>query len=160
MAESRVPNENKADRQPFRITNYPMHYFAAIQRKNYANMARALNSLGISPLEWRILAILGERGDQSINEICALAVTDRSKVSRIVNMMVAENLVARSSSNTDRRSAALNLSPQGRIKLDEALARAQYVYARNLENISEQEQEILMSILRRIKDNVFRTEAY
>lgn len=144
----------------FRITAYPMHYFAAIQSQNLANMSKALAPVGISPLEWRILAILAERNGQTVNEITAIAVADRSKISRAINKMVKNGLLVRDDAAIDRRRAAVKLTDQGQRIFGQALLIAQNVYGRNLEGITKKEQATLMKLLRRIKDNVFRLEAY
>ena len=44
--------------QPYRLTDYPMHYFAAIQRQNQLNLARALREFGLSVPMWRALSAL------------------------------------------------------------------------------------------------------
>lgn len=145
---------------PFRLTDYPMHYFAAIQRQNLVNMERALAPIGLSPMEWRVLAILGESGGKTIGEIATVAVADRSKASRTVNDMVQKGLLARKTSEVDSRKTPFHLTTNGRAKLNEALAVANRIYARNLHGVSDQELATLMTLLRKIKDNVFRTESY
>ena len=62
--------ERSAQEAPYRITDYPMHYFAAIQRQNQLNLARSLREFGLSVPdlvpEFRKLTIpvLGVCGDR------------------------------------------------------------------------------------------------
>ncbi len=144
----------------FRVTDFPMHYFAAIQRQNFANMSRIMARIGITPLEWRVLAVLGERDSQTINEITAIVVEDRSKVSRVISKMTTSGMVVRDTASADNRRAAVRLTETGTAKLQEALVLVRHVYARNLDGLTEDELALLMKLLRRIKDNVFRIEAY
>lgn len=59
-----------------------------------------------------------------------------------------------------RRKAAIKLTVSGQQKLREALPIAKHIYARNLEGLSEEESELLMTSLHRIKGNVFRSESH
>ncbi|WP_264214754.1 MarR family transcriptional regulator [Leisingera thetidis] len=66
----------------FRLFDFPMHYFAAIQKRNQVNLGRKLEMIGLTPLDWRILAALRENGSMAINDLAEITVFDRFKVSR------------------------------------------------------------------------------
>lgn len=143
----------------FRITQFPMHYFAAIQRQNFVNLSGILKRIEITPLEWRILAILSEHDRRTVNEITGIAVADRSKISRAINKMMGENLINRDHA-ADRRKAAICLADFGRQKYAAALPLVRDMYSRNVKGLTSDEEIVLMDLLRRIKDNVFRLEDY
>jgi MarR family transcriptional regulator, organic hydroperoxide resistance regulator len=138
---------------PYRITDYPLHYFAAIHWQNQINMGRVLRGVGLSVPMWRTLAALAHKDGQTIGEIAQLAVVDRSSLGRLLEDMAEEGLVEREPLADDRRALVIRLSPQGRDAFERALPLLQQHYDRLLKGISGQEFETLMSVLRRIKAN-------
>jgi DNA-binding MarR family transcriptional regulator len=137
----------------YRITDYPLHYFAAIQWQNQLNLARALRKLGLSVPMWRALAALQQRNGQTIGEIAQLAVVDRSSLGRLLESLAKNGLVERESLPDDRRAVAIRLSPAGRKLFEQALPLVQAHYERLLTGVSNEEFETLMRVLRRIKAN-------
>src|SRR5262245_52791873 len=103
----------------YHIVEFPLHFMAAVQRRNQQNMATALRPMGVDPQEWRILATLRERDRQSISELAEIAVLERTRASRIVDSMVERGLVQRFVDNGDRRYALVGLTPAGREKYQE-----------------------------------------
>jgi DNA-binding MarR family transcriptional regulator len=138
---------------PYRITDYPMHYFAAIQRQNQLNLARALRDFGLSVPMWRALAALHQKDGQTIGEIAQLAVLDRSSLGRLLDDMAKEGLVEREKLPDDRRALAIRLSAAGRRTFEASLPLAQHHYRNVLKGVSPEEFETLMRVLRRIKAN-------
>ncbi|MEV5407167.1 MarR family transcriptional regulator, partial [Streptomyces albidoflavus] len=104
-ATARVPSAGAAA-APYRITDYPMHYFAAIQRQNQLNLARSLREYGLSVPMWRALAALHQKDGQTIGEIAQLSVLDRSSLGRLLDDMAKEGLVEREPLPDDRRALA------------------------------------------------------
>lgn len=138
---------------PYRITDYPMHYFAAIQRQNLLNFSRVLRDAGLSVPMWRALAALHQKDGQTIGEIARLAVLDRSSLGRLLDDMAKDGLVEREPLADDRRALVIRLSDAGRRTFETALPLAQRHYRSVLNGVSPQEFETLMRVLRRIKAN-------
>lgn len=138
---------------PYRITDYPMHYFAAIQRQNQLNLARSLREFGISVPAWRALSALHQKDGQTIGEIAQLAVLDRSSLGRLLDEMAKAKLVEREPLPDDRRALSIRLSAHGRRIFEATLPLAQRHYRNVLNGVSAQEFETLMRVLRRIKAN-------
>lgn len=157
----RVPaaraGERVADAAPappsYRLTDYPMHYFAAIQRQNQLNLARSLRECGLTVPMWRALSALHQKDGQTIGEIAQLAVLDRSSLGRLLDDMAKEGLVDREPLPDDRRALAIRLSARGRRKFEAGLPLVQRHYHGVLKGISAEEFEMLMRVLRRIKAN-------
>jgi DNA-binding MarR family transcriptional regulator len=145
--------EGPAPEAPYRITDYPMHYFAAIQRQNQLNLARSLREFGLSVPMWRALSALHRKDGQTIGEIAQLAVLDRSSLGRLLDEMAKAKLVEREPLPDDRRALAIRLSPHGRKIFEATLPLAQRHYRNVLNGVSAQEFETLMRVLRRIKAN-------
>lgn len=142
-----------APEAPYRITDYPMHYFAAIQRQNQLNLARSLREFGLSVPMWRALSALHQKDGQTIGEIAQLAVLDRSSLGRLLDDMAKAKLVEREPLPDDRRALAVKLSSHGRKTFEATLPLAQRHYRNVLNGVSAQEFETLMRVLRRIKAN-------
>ncbi len=137
----------------YRIPDYPLHYFAAIQGQNQLNLGRVLRKLGVTVPMWRALAALHQQDGQTIGEIAQLAVVDRSSLGRLLESLARDGLVERESLPDDRRAVAIRLSPLGRNLFQRALPLVQAHYRRLLTGVSTEEFDTLMRVLRRIKAN-------
>jgi DNA-binding MarR family transcriptional regulator len=72
------------------------------------------SSLGISAAQLYVLRHLAHRGaSQSITELAAETLTDRSSVAAVVDRLVERGLVMRSQSLTDRRRASIQITETG-----------------------------------------------
>jgi DNA-binding MarR family transcriptional regulator len=146
--------------EAFRFSDYPMHYFAAIQRRNQVNLERELEKIDITPIEWRVIGALHERGGLTVNDLTEITVFDRFKVSRCLSRLTERGLVHECQTDLDKRRKRSVLSDAGLEKFRAAVAIVSKVYLVNLDGISEEELETLMRLLQRIKDNVHRVEKY
>jgi DNA-binding MarR family transcriptional regulator len=143
----------RAIETPYRITDYPMHYFAAIQRQNQINLGRALREYGLSVPTWRALAALHHKDGQTIGEIAQLAVLDRSSLGRLLDEMARDGLVEREPLRDDRRALIVRLSATGRKTFEATRPVAQQHYRNVLKGVSPKDFQTLMRVLRRIKAN-------
>ncbi|TDH35208.1 MarR family transcriptional regulator [Pseudohoeflea suaedae] len=114
--------------------------FAAIYRDRY----------GMLNTEWRVLAHLGEAGGLTAKQIGAQARVHKTKVSRAVVALERKRFVARTTSDTDRRSATLELTKTGR-KVYEDLAVIAREYDRQLaHSLGQKGREDLVTQLRQL----------
>lgn len=144
----------------FRFSDYPMHYFAAIQRRNQVNLERELERIDISPIEWRVIGALHERGGLAVNDLTEITVYDRFKVSRCLTRLTERGLVAEGQGEFDKRRKRSFLTDAGQQKFKDAVKIVSKVYLVNLEGVTEDELRTLMRLLQLIKDNVYRVERY
>lgn len=143
----------RAVETPYRITDYPMHYFAAIQRQNQLNLGRALREVGVSVPMWRALSALRHKDGQTIGELAQLTVLDRSSLGRLLDEMARDRLVEREPLPDDRRALLISLSAKGHRTFEQALVIARRHYRELYKDVSSDEFELLMRILQRIKAN-------
>ena len=143
----------------YRATDYPLHYLASIQRRNFENMSRALRPHGVTPQEWRFLAVLSERDGQGVSELAEMSVVERTRTSRIVDAMEKRGLVRKRVYGADRRMTIIELTAAGRAKFREVLPVVRKVHGYLMHGLSQSEFDALMKTLRKMKDNAFRTEA-
>ena len=67
----------------------------------------------LTPMEWRVLAVLGENEHMSADEVCRFTETDKVTVSRAVTKLLRKKRISRKRSNVDRRSLTLRLTKDG-----------------------------------------------
>ena len=139
--------------ETFRVTDYPMHYFAAIQRQNQINLSHLLRSLGISPQIWRVLGTLGDGEGRTIGYIADAAVIDRSNLGRILESMAKDGLIDRTPAADDRRVSLTKLTRKGTARYEAAVPLVLAMYRRLLEDIEPKEFEGFMKTLRTLKRN-------
>jgi DNA-binding MarR family transcriptional regulator len=140
--------------ETYRIADYPMHYFAAIQRQSQINLGHALRTHGLSVPMWRALSALHGKDGLTIGQIAEITVLDRSSLGRLLEEMAAAGLVERENVPDDRRAVLIRLSTAGERRFASALPTALEYYRRVLRGVSNAEFKTLMRLLRRIKINV------
>lgn len=77
-------------------------------------MARACRSFGLSATGWRVLALIGQAGRLSRQDILAKCGIDKVRLSRIAGELRAEGYIKQVGVDGDKRQAALELTPHGR----------------------------------------------
>jgi DNA-binding MarR family transcriptional regulator len=138
---------------PYRITDYPMHYIAAIQRQNQINLGHKLRPLGLSVPMWRALSALSDKDAVTIGQLADLTVLDRSSLGRLLEDMDELGLIERESPPDDRRAVLIRISEAGRRRFAEVLPTMRNHIRGLLRGVSETEFETLMHLLRRLKAN-------
>jgi DNA-binding MarR family transcriptional regulator len=109
---------------------------------------------GVVPLSWYdVLFALYEAPDQRLrmNELASAIVLSRSGLTRLVDRLEAEGLLARERSVSDRRGAFAVLTEKG----VEAMRKAWPVYARGIDEhfasyLNDEETRILTEVFQRI----------
>jgi DNA-binding MarR family transcriptional regulator len=87
---------------------------AASGQVSRAFAARYRDEFGLSIAEWRVLAHLSQAEAVSVRDIHLRVDMEKSKVSRAASRLEAAGLVAKVTSDTDRRLVALSLTEEGR----------------------------------------------
>ena len=67
----------------------------------------------LTSMEWRVLAVLGQKEQMSADEICRFMETDKVAVSRAVTKLVRKKRISRKLSSSDRRRSILRLTKGG-----------------------------------------------
>jgi DNA-binding MarR family transcriptional regulator len=141
----------------FSVRNYPFFFMHRIIFKNNQNIGDALKHLGLTPVIWRLLALLQERDGISITELSEQSLIERTLLSRILTDLEAKGLVRRQSDPRDKRYTAVYLQPAGRKTFHEILPIAQRQIERAVAGIDRDDLGRLQDILRRISENVYRS---
>ena len=106
---------------------------AAVERQLTAAVAVDLDREGVTVDQWRVLDGLSHREGRSMGEIGAAAMLPAPTLTKIVDRLVAGNLVHRRSDPYDRRRVLVLLSPRGRA----SRSRLEQVIRRHEANLEE-----------------------
>jgi DNA-binding MarR family transcriptional regulator len=109
---------------------------------------------GVSSAQLFALQRLAEHPGASINDLAALTFTHQSSVSVVVQRLVEQHLVARTTASDDRRRQSLEVTAQGRRLLRRAPAAVQERLIAALASLSAAERRALAGSLVHIADIV------
>ncbi len=120
---------------------------AVSQRIALAYRAR----FGLRIPEWRVIAVVAERGEATQAELAAATAMDRMGISRAVAGLMARGLLVRRPAPADRRTHALALTAEGEALYREIAPAALALEAGLLASFSEAERAQLMDLLARLE---------
>lgn len=100
-----------------------------------------------------VLALLKRDGDMRMSRMSELMAVDMSVSSRHVSHTVERGWVERLPDPADKRSRILHLTAEGREKLDELDRRLTAMLTRNLAAWSDDDVELLTTLLARLRDS-------
>jgi DNA-binding MarR family transcriptional regulator len=106
---------------PFRLEAHLFYYFSQILARRTRALNAELRPFGLDYPRWRVLAVLNENPDCSMQRLADASSVDRTTLTRTVNLMEAEGLVSRRPRATDRRGVEMSLTPLGRRTLETIL---------------------------------------
>ncbi|WNV11760.1 MarR family winged helix-turn-helix transcriptional regulator [Tardiphaga sp. 709] len=101
-----------------------------------ANATTQLFARDIAPFDlsvpmWRVIAVLSEMGEQRLVDLATMTSIDASTLSRLVETMQADKLLAKVRSKTNRRELVLTVAPRGK-ELSRLLAPVAQAYETRL----------------------------
>jgi len=115
--------------------------------------ARALKPHGLSLVEWRVCASLNHRPDQTLSQLVVNASMDMSALSRLIDRLIAQGVVARERSAQDARALRLALTPEGKALTRRLIPDARRYEATALQGFTQAEVDQLREMLNRIYAN-------
>lgn len=131
-----------------RFLPYLLNQAAEVTSQSFQASYRA--TYGMSRTQWRVMANLGRFGAMTAKDICIRSHTEKTKVSRAVAALESGGLLARETSDQDRRSEILSLTAAGRAVFADLGRRADQ-YDQHLRQLLGAEQSAqLDSLLRRL----------
>lgn len=107
-----------------------------------------LAAAGVSVPVWRILTSLSDRPSLTIGELAEIVILKQPTLSKILDRMIEEKLVARIPARDDRRRVNVSITQTGRQRVEDLLRRAKDHEAEALRGYAESEIESLKSMLR------------
>ena len=151
-----MDKEVKNNHAEYISENYPTTLLRAVYVRNYTRIKEVLRPFKITPSQWRVLANLNEYDGQNVNSLAERSYTDRTNLSRSVAVMESEGLVVRRRENKDQRNILVFLTEKGHTKFTDVLPSVLEDIDFVLEGLSDNEIDIFMDLLHKIKNNTFR----
>jgi DNA-binding MarR family transcriptional regulator len=105
---------------------------------------------GVSLLEWRTLALIGEYSPMSVSELAEHASLDKSQVSRVIAALSQRKLVVRKRNVEDGRGITLELTAEGRRVCEKLLSEADDRNSVFLDCLSAAEKKSLDAALEKL----------
>lgn len=115
-----------------------------------AVVARILAPHGLTLAQWAVLQCLWRNGALKLMDIARLTGNEPPATSRLVDRMIAADLVVREADPADRRAVTIQLAPKG-----EALRHLQTVYVQVndvlMRDLTPDEQAALFALLAKVE---------
>lgn len=108
---------------------------------------------GLKIPEWRVMAVLGNRGAATQRQLVEATLMDKVTVNRAVKLLVDRALLGRSPNSEDGRSHHLMLSDTGRDLYDQIMPAAETMEKKIMSVLTESEQKQLSGWLAKIKSS-------
>ena len=101
-----------------------------------------------------MLLILQDRGGLTATELSDRSLRDKTTVTRMIDRMVAKDLVERRADPSDRRRQRLYLTGAGRDLFARLVPLAERLIARSLDGVAGDEVAVAVSVLSRMTANL------
>ena len=112
--------------------------------------------LGLTTPKARALAVLSVVEAPTIRDLAVLTITDPSTLSRALDQLDTDGLIARSPCLDDSRAVRVSLTPAGRTVFDRLWPKMAEAQESLFRGVSEAERAAFLTILQRILRNIRR----
>lgn len=144
---------------PISPPDYLLHLLASVALFRDAALDTALRPFGLNVGRYRTLGVLARFGATTMTELANHTAMDRTTLTRIADHLVADDLVERLSSPTDRRQVLLQITEKGRVQYAPAV-RALFDYnGKATAGIAESDLRVAARTLVCVVENIAATPA-
>ena len=132
----------------------PFYQTVRMLARYSARMNAILKPAGLDVPKWRVLMMLAEKKPFTVSEIASEAVLNISTMAKIIDRMIADNLVSTQTSITDARSTNVFITEDGLHLLEQVREKVNYLLKEALRGISKPELQLLNTLSAKIYDNL------
>lgn len=140
--------------QQFSLDDSPGFLISQVAGRLQRNIDRTLASEGITGAQWTVLWLLAAGRAQTPIDISHRLSMDTGAITRLLDRMVAKNLLVRRPHATDRRSVILELTPQAQALYPTLPSKVAQVVMDAFKGISQEElipfKQVLLQVLKNI----------
>jgi DNA-binding MarR family transcriptional regulator len=140
------------------LEEFPPYMFHLITSSLNNSLLERLRPHGVTVQRWRVLMVVANLGPRTITELARFTLIEQSAVSRVVDQMERDGLVARWASTTDNRLVRVQLTDHGRTTYHQLLPTAQEHADAMVAGFDSEERAQLYDFLRRIMRNMGVTQ--
>lgn len=138
----------------YRLENSIGYLINRLGQQLSRELDRHMVDLGLTDAQWKPMLLLQQGACTTAGDIARATNLDAGAVTRLLNRLESKGLVRRSRSQQDRRVINLELSEAGRHVADQIPAIICEIANRLLQGFSEQEFQLLRSLLDRASHNL------
>lgn len=111
-------------------------------------------NFGIGMMEWRVIAVLSNNPNSSLQVVSDILGLDKAAISRTIKKLEEKKYISIDGDETDKRVYVINLTNSGKelyeVAADFAIEREKQL----LENLNEEEKDQLFKLLRILRNKV------
>jgi DNA-binding MarR family transcriptional regulator len=158
-SDSRLPTEAAAAQVSANFEHYVPAYLGWIANKlSHGASQHYMQVFNVGIEVWRCLALLAVAGSVTAQELSRVVGMEKSSVSQCLKQMHSRGLITLELDAKDRRVHVATLTPKGRTLHEQIQGIALERERTFLAVLSKQEQETLISLLRRLHDNLHNVD--
>lgn len=146
-----MPKKRSSALGPGHLDSYLFYWIGQIDNLYKRAILDALRPLRINLAWWRTLAVLTERGPQTVGDLALITVIERTALTRVIDQMVQHGFVRRKIRSGDRRVVEIHLAAEGRALYRRILPESRAVYHRAVAGLSPAEIAALIGQLKKIR---------
>lgn len=144
MRSSCLPADSTA------LHEMPGHAIRRLQQIAVALFMHETSGIGVTPVQFAVLQALEAQPGVDQKTLAQIVSFDTSTIGAVIDRLEDKGMLIRSLSLGDRRVRLLNLTPTGRLLLQQALPAVQRTQARILAPLTAQEQERFAELLSKL----------
>ncbi|HEY0740571.1 MAG TPA: MarR family transcriptional regulator [Chryseosolibacter sp.] len=122
--------------------------------KQFAQQRFKVLKFPVTVDQWLIMKNIYERGAMKQNELAELVFKDNPTVTRIIDLLCDKKLVARNPHPNDRRSFQIELTREGKKKVDQLKPKIADIRLQAWEGLSEKDFQHFKKVLNTIYKNL------
>ncbi len=138
----------------FSLEQSPFYWLTRASGRYLLQMERNLKAIGMDVPRWRVLMILAEDEPAAVTSLSERSVVKLATMTRIVQRMVADGLVATEVSEADGRVTHVRMTDAGREALQNVRAEGSRVFTATFAENQAAEVEALVGQLRHLFDRL------
>lgn len=109
-----------------------------------------ISSYGMRTSDFTVLEALYHKGRQTIREISSAVLINTGSITYVIDKLETKGLLERSNCKEDRRVVYIQITKQGKQMMDEIFPKHQKVIESIFSEITSEEKEFLVDILKRV----------
>ena len=152
-----MPKSKATAKSPLKATNYLFYYLWHIVLESQNKIDDAMRAHDIRAPSWRVIMILHERESMTISEIAKAVLLENSRLSHIAQNLEKKGIVQRTKCTDDQRYTRLELTKKGQQIFEDLAPIAERQLESTLQGFSPEERKQLDQMVRRMKDNTYRS---
>lgn len=135
---------------PHSKKTWPFYWISRVDQRYVQVLEKRLKPIGIDAPRWRVLMSLHEDTYLSVSEIAEFSAMRLNTTTKVVQRLIADGLVTTRVRPTDARATEVTLTAEGERMGALALAEVRDIFELAFRSVSNQEMDVLNTILEKV----------